>query len=314
MVAGIDRYAAAISPKPPTPLFILGLPRSGTTLVYELIIQIFKVAYLPKIFNYTFGLPNITARACKPFIQNPTAQYRSNYGRIPGVFSPAENNNFWTKWFVTTPSLGHHIPNTFIDYKARQQANLAVGSLTTIANQPYVFKNVYFSLAIDALAACFENAKIIVVRRNIKDVAGSIYKRRSALKSAKQWWSIKPPFYTEVQQWDLIEQIAFQCIRSEQLIERSLRNISSSRYFILNYKDLCNSPHDLALDLSKWLGPTYLKRTFDNIPNIFPYSNHYSFEKTNADKFYRCEDILKNSEEEYLAAIDNKIKQLELCL
>ena len=71
----LDQLALLDDAREAAPLVIVGLPRSGTTLVYELLVQAFDVAYLTKLYSYLYGIPNLTTKLVAPFTQNPKSVY-----------------------------------------------------------------------------------------------------------------------------------------------------------------------------------------------------------------------------------------------
>jgi hypothetical protein len=308
---GIDKYAGAEPDKRIKPLFIVGLPRSGTTLVYELIVQAFEVNYFSHILDYAYGLPNITTRLTRRYTKNPPPRYQSRYGRIPGFFSPAENFYFWMRWFPESPVLGHHVPVELLDEETIADANRAVGSITQISGRPYVFKNLYSSLSISSLLKVFNNARIVIVQRELEAVAASMYKRRRELQNKRTWWSIKPPFSSSIQSNNLIEQVAFQCIRSEQLIEQAISEAKTGHCLAVNYKEVCESPLDFINRLAEWIGPEFIKREDSNLPHNFEQRPSVGFPEKDVERFNLHAEELRSSKYEYMESIARHVKQLK---
>ena len=303
LCSGLDRYAGVQADEPVAPLFVVGLPRSGTTLVYELIVQAFDVSYFTHMFDYTYGLPNITTRLTNRFARNPSPRYESRYGRIPGFFSPAENFNFWMKWFPENPVLGHHVPEGSLGEHTIDDVNRALGSLTHITHRPYVFKNVYFSLSISSLLKTFSHARIVIVQRDLEAVAASVYKKRSELQEKCSWWSIKPPFINSVANQDLLEQVAFQCVRTEQLIEQALAGDNAGRCFTINYAEVCNSPRNFISRLADWIGPTIKQRTDSTLPESFKQRSSVGFPAGLLQRFNACAEALQADKNDYFSSI-----------
>jgi hypothetical protein len=308
---GIDKYAGAEPDKRIKPLFVVGLPRSGTTLVYELIVQAFEVNYFSHVFDYTYGLPNITTRLTRRFTENPAPRYQSRYGRIPGFFSPAENFYFWMRWFPESPELGHHVPVELLNDHTIADANRAVGSITQISGRPYVFKNLYSSLSIGSLLKVFNNAHIVIVQRELGSVAASMYKRRRELHNKRTWWSIKPPFSNSIQSNNLIEQVAFQCIRSEQLIEQAISGANTGRCLTVSYKEVCESPHKFIARLADWIGPESIMRKDSKLPNKFEQRPSVGFPEKYMERFNVHAEALRASKYEYMESIARYVKQLK---
>ena len=300
----LDGHFAHTNPSDAESLFIIGLPRSGTTLAYELVVQAFRVAFFSKISNYSFGMPNLTTRLFTRFMKNPRARFRSEYGRIPGLFTPAENHNFWRSWFPEDPQLGHFVPATSIQEDAARNMNSTLRSISGIARLPFVFKDVYLSLSLDAVLQRVERSKVLVVTRDRESVAASIFKRRAELGSQLPWWSIRPPFANQVLDSSMVEQVAFQCVRSEQLLEKQISNADPERYRVIDYAALCESPRDFLKQMCDWLGPAFEPRENSNIPQHFVNRPSIGFPDVVGEEYARLSKLFFDDKDQYIRRIE----------
>lgn len=305
-----DRFLRKNCHKPPKSLVVTGLPRSGTTLVYEIVVQAFKVAYFSKIYSYAYGMPNLTTRLVSAFMKNPRAHYRSKYGSLPGFFSPAENHNFWMKWFPEQPFLGHHVPFSALSAKDVTEINSTLASISCIAGRPYVFKDVYLSLSLDSLLKSVDGARVLLVTRDHDAVAASVYKRRSEISHETPWWSIRPPFSEDVFEKDLIKQVAFQCTRSEQLIQQQLSAADPDRYRIVKYADVCKSPPAFVEQMQTWLGTAFEPRNQPDVPDHFETRASQGFPDEIGQQYADIYTSLCNDKERYLNRIRTEVLKL----
>jgi hypothetical protein len=308
-----DAYAGAdVEEEEVAPLFVVGLPRSGTTLVYELIAQAFEVSYFSHMFDYTYGLPNVTTRLTSRLTRNPEPKYESSYGRIPGFFSPAENHTFWMRWFPERSKLGHYVPGELMNDDLISSMNRAVGSITRISGRPYVFKDVYFTLSIPSLTKAFSRAKVVIVRRDLEAIAASLYKRRCELHKTLSWWSIKPPFSDDYIGKEMLEQVAFQCVRTEQLMDRALSEVGSECCFSVSYSEVCNSPQHFIASLGDWLGEGYRLRSVYDLPESFEQRGSVGFSSDQVQRFCELVRGMYADKEGYMERLDGQVKSL-LC-
>ena len=80
-------------------LFIMGLPRSGTTLVYQYIVHRLNVAY------FTHGVGKYPDAPCiTTWIQHKVhgqyqSAFKSNYGKESGAVAPREAGGWWCRVF-----------------------------------------------------------------------------------------------------------------------------------------------------------------------------------------------------------------------
>jgi hypothetical protein len=249
----VDRLAYKPGSDGTSAVFIIGLPRSGTTLVYELVAMAFKVAYLTRVYSYSYGLPCLTTRFVSQFAHAHLPRYESNYGRISGRYAPAENHVLWEKWLRADEVLGHFVPSESIGEAQADSARKMLASMTAIAGRTYIFKDVYLSLSPAALLQLFPGARLVLVTRDTNAVCESIYRARSAI-GADQWWSVRPPFFREQIGNDVSQQTAFQCARTKQLMKRETSRLPRDRVLIVSYEDVCESPRHFLEKLQSWAG------------------------------------------------------------
>lgn len=285
-------------------LFIVGLPRSGTTLAYELIVQAFEVAYFSKVYNYTFGLPNLTTRLTTRFGRRPPPKYESNYGNIPGMFAPAENHHFWSTWFRENSQRGHYVPASSIPERQVLTMNRALASISAIAGQPFVFKDIYLTLSVDAVLQCIRGSRLLVISRDPEAVAASVYRKRSQLSDTGDWWSIKPPLVDAVATASLAEQVAFQCVRSQQVLESQLSQADPERYRIVDYAEICNAPRTFVENLRQWLGSSFRPRDGFIIPEHFENRPSVGFPGDIRNAYAELASRFETGREAYLAQVN----------
>ena len=308
IVAPLDRLAAARNGEA-APVFVVGLPRSGTTLAYELLVQAFEMAYLTRLYSYSFGLPNLTTRFVSRFTRHPVARYESRYGRIPGRFAPAEGAVLWNRWLPELDEFGHYFPPERLANRAPADAGDMVASMTAIAGRPFVFKNVYMSLSLPALMRLLPRARVIVVQRDIRAVLASIFQGRQALSSSG-WWSIRPPFAADVERSDLLEQSAFQACRGQQLLDRALRSLPAERMLAVSYAELCQSPRRFISDVAALADDSLPPRDDASVPERFEPSPGPVLPHDLAAEAERHIEALDASADDYLARLDARVAGL----
>lgn len=300
----LDRLAAGAGAELPVrPLFVVGLPRSGTTLVYELLVQAFDLAFLTRIFSYTYGMPITTTRLVSRFTRNPSARYESTYGRIPGRFSPAENHVMWSRWFQAPDELGHYVPSVLVNETRAEEARRTLAAMTRVAGRQFVFKDVYFTMSPSAILKAFPSARVIVVQRDFGAVCASVLDAR-VRATEQRWWSISPPFSAEVVDKDLLTQTAFQCVRARQLLERELDTVSRDRCLTVDYEQICHSPAGYMDSIRQWVGGEIVDRGNPRIPSSFERRPPKSIPPELRESFERLCKALSSDRDEYLQRVD----------
>ncbi|MCI0401291.1 MAG: sulfotransferase [Gammaproteobacteria bacterium] len=267
-------FAAAADPASPAPLFIVGPPRSGTTLAYQVIAQQFRVAYFTAIMGYLYGMPNLVARSLRPWLKRPRPTFESRYGNIRGFLAPSEHANFWFRWFPRQGPQGHYVAPEGLDTSAFDGLQQAVASISAIVHKPFVFKCVYLSMCASALAQIFPHARFIHVRRDRMMTCQSLYLARRNRSRPGDWWSIKPPNVDTLRTAPLWYQVAEQICQTERILSAELPVYAPGRLMQLHYEDLCQHPRKVVAKLAGWLPlPDYQSYDDARIPDSFPLSN-----------------------------------------
>ena len=227
-------------------LFILGLPRSGTTLIYQYIAHRLNVSY------FTFGVgkhpyaPCITTLAQRKLHGHYSSSFESHYGKdaLGNAVAPREAGVWWNRFF----DKDNYVELDNLEKKQIRQIRNTIACVQNIfGGMPFINKNVKHLLRIEALGQIFPNSKFLIVERDIEDVAISILRgRHENLLDASQWWSVRPPDYAELVGLPVEKQIARQCISLKQKMEVDLSKLPNERVIRIQYKDFCNAPEDLV--------------------------------------------------------------------
>lgn len=242
-------------------LFILGLPRSGTTLIYQYIAHRLKVSY------FTFGVgqhpyaPCITTLAQRKLHGDYSSSFESHYGKdaLRNAVAPREAGAWWNRFF----DKDNYVEFSNLEEQQIQQIRNTIACVQNIfGDMPFINKNVKHLLRIEALARIFPSSKFLIVERDIEDVAISILRgRHENLLDPSQWWSVRAPDYEELKCLSIEEQIAKQCISLKQKMEDDLSTLPNDRVFRIQYEDFCNAPEELvrmiisAIDTSETKNP-----------------------------------------------------------
>lgn len=229
-------------------LFIMGLPRSGTTLIYQYIVHRLQVSYFT---NGVGQLPN--ASCITTFLQHKIYRqyifdFKSNYGKVIGPVSPREAGAFWCRFF----DINNY---TLIDDLSDNDIYILKNTIACVQKiffgAPFVNKNVKHLLRIGALNKIFPNSQFLIVERDIEDTAISVLRGRyKNLSDPQQWWSVKPPNYETLKNLSVVEQVYYQCRDLKQKMEQDLLTITKNRIIRVNYKDFCNNPEELIQNLA----------------------------------------------------------------
>ena len=232
------------APHYPT-LFIVGAPRSGTTLLSQLLITRFEIGYINNIAARFWMAPSVgalLAQTLKDSYRPPAVGFKSDLGATPEYEGPHEFGFFWRRWFDYGET--HQLSAEQTDAIDKEFLKQEVAAIENVFNQPLLFKNVpALSLQVDFLAATFPNAIFVHCRRDPLYTAQSLLlSRLKYYENRNSWFSIKPKEYVWLEDRPYAEQIAGQIFYTLQKIEKDFSSLAPSRHITIQYESLCENP------------------------------------------------------------------------
>lgn len=231
-----DGSAAPLEQKP---LLVIGAPRSGSTLLYQLLTQRFDVTYLGNRHCAFFGAPSLVERLGGRNAR-PPADYVSRHGRTSGAWGPSECGPFWYRFFRKSPQYV-----ALSDAKPSDLTNLrsALRALGNAGERPLVFKNLLCALRLEPIAEAIPEARFVVIRRDAFDNARSILvSRLRANGEAQSWWSAEPPGWEQLRELDPAEQALGQIDAIHSVIDDARERFGDSRFCDVEYERLIEDP------------------------------------------------------------------------
>lgn len=228
-------------------LFILGLPRWGTTLVYQYIVHRLKVAYLTNGVGRFPYAPCLTTWFQTRTHRRYRSDFASSFGKVRGAMAPREAGGFWGRYFDPDR---YQSPGD-IPAAAADELRRTVACIQRIhGGRPFVNKNVRHMQRLGALADIFGGAYFLVISRAPADVALSVLRARHRVQDdPSRWWSVRPPDeYEELRGLSPAGQVAGQLRSLGRRLDQDLGRLPEERVLRLEYKGFCATP-DSVVDL-----------------------------------------------------------------
>ena len=221
-------------------LFIIGLPRSGTTLVYQYLVHRLELAYFTHAVGRYSRIPCVVTAAQHLLHGGYESDFQSRYGRSRGAVSPREAGSFWSRYF----DRDRYVVLEELERARVERLRRTVGAVETIyRGRPFVNKNVKHLLRVHALDAIFPRSCFLVVERETESVALSLLRaRRELCENVSDWWSLRPPNYEQLKHLDPTGQIVGQVLSLAHKMKSDLAAIDQSRVFSVDYGDFCRNP------------------------------------------------------------------------
>ena len=227
---------------PHPPIFVVGAPRSGSTLLYQLLTDRFDVGYLANGHARQPGAPSLVERI-RGLVrerQGELGDYRSSFGGTAGELGPSECGPFWYRFFPRRP---HYVAADAFLTASRRELRAAVGAFVEACDRSVVYKNLYSTARMEAIAAALPEALFIAIHRGLVANARSLLDGRLRVAgSYDTWWSVEPPGIERLLQLPAHEQVVEQVRALDALVARVEASIGSDRVLHLAYEDLCADP------------------------------------------------------------------------
>ncbi|MGM0953486.1 MAG: sulfotransferase [Pseudomonadota bacterium] len=235
-------------------VFLFGPLRCGSTLFMQWLGRTGLVAYPTNLLSRFYGAPLVGARIQQLLTEprynfrneildfNSEISFTSDNGKTLGALAP---NEFWYFW-------RRFLPFDELDYlpgpELSHQANLSglreeLNALANIFEKPFAMKAMIMNQNIPELAAQFENALFIQIRRDpIFNIQSALEARKRQYGDIHTWYSFKIKEYPKLKQLDPLESVAGQIIAINKAIEEGMASLDDHKKLLVQYEEFCRNP------------------------------------------------------------------------
>lgn len=224
------------------PIFIIGAPRTGSTILYQALTNCYDVIYIDNLIGAFYKNIFIGAWLSKLIYKNrPHNNYQSVHGNTSkfGLHSPNECGAFWYRWL---PKTHHYIEHNEICEKSVVEIRKQIAALINKYDKPIVFKNLNAGQRLRLLKKCFPNAKFVFIQRDPIFVLNSILKaRKKARVGEGVMWSILPSNFQQLIRLPELEMCANQVFQLEKQIIMDLELFGEKDWCRIHYQNLDNT-------------------------------------------------------------------------
>lgn len=237
----IEQRRLRSSPVSNHPLvFIVGAPRSGTTLIYQALAAFLDVTYPTNLTAMFPKSPLTTARLqlCIPSSRRP--DFRNFYGQTIQLSGPNDAFHLWNHWLGNDRNL----PTQSISDDTATDMRTFFDVWATAFHKPLLNKNNRNTFAVELLAAKLPNARFVVVRRNPMFVAQSLIIARQKVQGDKtKAWGLQSSSTAEGNDpLAYVDDVCKQIVDIDTELNRQLDTVSQDRIVNLTYEGFCEDP------------------------------------------------------------------------
>lgn len=243
---------------------IVGLPRSGTTILYQLLARTGAVGYPSNVMAPYWRVPVVGARLQRQLAQGgPTISMTSVAGRTSEPLDPHEFGYFWRR------ALGHSGNTLRPDQEAWTWAQLqdTLDAIVEAFDAPTVHKNFLALHHAPGMRAHLQRSKFLVMARDPRDIAASLWAVRQKIGVPDEaTFGIDPG--TE-QHADLVDRVLAQVRALEEARSKVLTQDSADT-MVVEYEQLCRSPRQVIAGALEFLGCLPSNEALEGIPETLP--------------------------------------------
>lgn len=275
-------------------MFVVGLPRSGSSLLYQTLVDTGEFGYISNFSSRFWGDPYVGLMMEKILQIRDTEKslsYQSEFGKTnDGLFSPHEFMYFWDKWFARGQEV-QEVPSNLLKEIDIAKFRKEVAKIENIFSKPLIFKSQFWlSLQIKFLHKAFPNSLILYIDRNPLYIAQSIAMARKQIHNdLDTWWSLKPKEFRTLKDMKWSDQIMGQVYFTKKRINELLEDIPDDMIIRTSYYELCDTPDILINKINNY---------YSNCISNFDISSH-------KPPTFKTSDTQKLQDNEFQSLIDS---------
>lgn len=238
VLALVDGATLARARPPELPqLFVCGPPRSGTTLVAQVLMRALPVAWFTNLGTLFPRSPLTATRWWGRLDAASAGTLRSYYGRTAGLAGPSDALHVWDRWFGSDRIR----PPERLDERRREAMRRFFGAYERLTGRPLVAKNNNLNVYGHLVAEALPRSAFICLTREGPQLAQSIVQARRDIQG-----SISVPYGMMDERVlavpDPLEQVCHQVLYYRRLAQTEQARIGSDRYSVVPYERFCEDP------------------------------------------------------------------------
>lgn len=232
-------YAHAESPQKPI-VFVGGAPRSGTTILEQVLVGNLPVTYFN---NLTAVFPRSPIMANKIFgrlLRKPSKELQNFYGRTTGFGNRNDGLHLWDRWLGND----RYRPPTHMEPGLADDMRRFFGAFEAAFGGPIINKNNALSVCADVIGGVLPTAHFVCIRRQPLFAVQSILGTREFIQGKREApYGVGDPAYTAPPGSNPIEEVCAQVMYHERRMAELQRTLGPTRFWVIEYEEFCRAPH-----------------------------------------------------------------------
>jgi len=220
-------------------IVVCGAPRSGTTVVYQTLVQHLPVAYFSNLTSLFPRSPLTATQLFGRFLGRPSGEYGSFYGKTRRLSGTNDALYLWDRWLGSDRGK----PPSEISAAKGQQMRRFFAAWQQVFAKPLVSKNNNLNVSAHLVAEHIPNMYFLCMTRRPRDLAQSLYRARCDIHGSPT----SPYGLTEGNAPnDPVKSVCDQVAYFERINRQQQQRLGENRFWIVSYEDFCRRPGDLV--------------------------------------------------------------------
>ncbi len=220
-------------------LLVVGPPRSGTTLMYQVLAHALPVTYFDNL-SALFPRSPLAARTLfERFCAAPPLAFENFYGNTARLRAPNDAFFIWDRWLGGD----RYAAPVELSGAAREDMRRLFDAWTTAFDRPLLNKNIRNVACVELLADVFPEARFVIVRRDPLRIAQSLIQARRFVQGDRAFgwglWSRDEPDASDPLGY--VDAVCDQVALIDERLDAAATRLGR-RVRVVRYEDLCADP------------------------------------------------------------------------
>lgn len=232
-------------------IFIIGAPRSGTTLINQLFAGCTDIGYVSNLMAAFWNAPVAGALLSRRWANDRYFSGNSYFGQTKDIREPHEFGAFWRD-MLSMDSM-HQPSDSSIKFIDWNELELTLTKINMVFSKPVIYKAFHLMWFIKEINKKMPNSKWIWIKRNTIDNAGSILNLRRHLNSnIYQWASAKPLGIENYLNRDPYIEVIAQVELINYWIDSQLKDVSPRNWTTVSLESLIENTGQQFAEITRW--------------------------------------------------------------
>lgn len=231
-------------------IWILGLPRSGTTLLSQLLYNCTNLYCTNNLMAKFWNAPIVGSYLSRILIGEKSNSYESDFGKTSKIDSPHEFSWFWHS-LLEVKNIKEYQPQNADKIIDWQKLRMKILAMNEVFKGGIVFKPLEFvGYHIKRFQNLFNKSIILYIDRSSIDIALSLaLTRLKYYNDLDIWWGSYPLEYEEIKELPFSDQIPAQIFFLKKLYTNAFGNLEPNRIIQIKYEQLCKEPQKVISEI-----------------------------------------------------------------